>query len=147
MFDVHPELRFIFGALLCILTYNTIQKTHICDHEPAIPENETIIVTDEVLNRFIKGLEFPTISDESKEINEEPFREFWKFIEQDYEIIFSNKNFHVKWVNEERLVLMFMINRVFGSSAILKRFLHLLAKKKINNQFFIFFQMSGITGN
>ena len=69
-------LGFIFISILGI---NTIRKTHICDHEPPIPNNQLIQLNDDIIGRLVDSLRFKTVSTEG-EIDYKPYKEFWDFI-------------------------------------------------------------------
>ena len=51
-----PEMykRIFFGVLCAILTINTIRKSHVCDHEARIPDDEKIKLSDVMLQLRIQ---------------------------------------------------------------------------------------------
>ena len=51
-----PEMykRIFFGLLSAILTINTIRKSHVCDHEDRLTDDEKIKLSDVMLQLGIK---------------------------------------------------------------------------------------------
>ena len=90
--------------LISILGINTIRKTHICDHEPPIPNNQLIQLNDDIIGRLVDSLRFKTVSTEG-EIDYKPYKKFWDFILDQYPMIFNNKKFKLKWIQNYTLII------------------------------------------
>lgn len=91
-------------VLVVILAINTVRKCHICNHEAPIPAEKTVTLTSEMLDRFLQGLRFKTISTDEKVVDFEPYKQFWKFVLEHYPSIFKNDDFVLTWVDELGLI-------------------------------------------
>ena len=87
-----------------ILAINTVRKCHICDHEPPIPDEKKIALTSDIVNRLKQGLRYKTVSTEDDVLDFQPYKEFWKYVLEQYPTIFRNEDFMLTWVNECGLI-------------------------------------------
>ena len=95
-----------FVVLFFIFAINTIRKSHVCDHEPPIPEDEKIKLSPVMKERLLEMLRFKTISYEDRTmIDYNEFEQMWSYLKQEFKIIFENEKIEKEWVNQYTLIL------------------------------------------